>query len=468
MARTKQTARRSTGGKAPRKQLATKAARQSALVRGGVKNPHRYRPGTVALREIRRYQKSVELLIRKLPFQRLVREIAQDFKTDLRFQSSAVVAVQEASEAYLVGLFEDTNLCALHAKRVTIMPKDIQLARRIRGERRGTESSLGYVRIQGLPQAKVARTLDPDRADDRAQNPLRSIEYSEDSESFRIRRNGETHTLDFAVYRSTIQDGKVSVNFRSRNRWVHGVLPTQGEEEWGTQQQRKYFRTHNFEFTRDPMTQHDWNYTLYVIILKSKDVAIEANNPPILAVGQGGIFGYAFGRFKGRGSKQTFDIVHIHGEGGWGRISHFLFRKENERLRRQGLDLKHNAILREKGRVVGWANALTTLSLWKLLRVALEVRGDQAGLIEIEYGQGAPCSNMYKVRADSHARMTFANSAKLELIYKVAGFEIVASGTQKGDGARPIIENTQEWYAEMTGNRIATRIYNGITTSKGD
>ena len=102
---------------------------------GGVKQPHRYRPGTVALREIRRYQKSTELLIRKLPFQRLVREIAQDFKTDLRFQSAAVMALQEASEAYLVGLFEDSNLCAIHAKRVTIMPKDIQLARRIRGER---------------------------------------------------------------------------------------------------------------------------------------------------------------------------------------------------------------------------------------------------------------------------------------------------------------------------------------------
>ncbi|XP_055521051.1 histone H3.v1-like [Leucoraja erinacea] len=136
MARTKQTARRSTGGKAPRKQLTTKAARKSAPATGGVKKPHRYRPGTVALREIRRYQKSTELLIRKLPFQRLVREIAQDFKTDLRFQSSSVMALQEASEAYLVGLFEDTNLCAIHAKRVTIMPKDIQLARRIRGERR--------------------------------------------------------------------------------------------------------------------------------------------------------------------------------------------------------------------------------------------------------------------------------------------------------------------------------------------
>ncbi|XP_016319613.1 histone H3-like [Sinocyclocheilus anshuiensis] len=117
MARTKQTARKSTGGKAPRKQLATKAARKSAPATGGVKKPHRYRPGTVALREIRRYQKSTELLIRKLPFQRLVREIAQDFKTDLRFQSSAVMALQEASEAYLVGLFEDTNLSLAMSER---------------------------------------------------------------------------------------------------------------------------------------------------------------------------------------------------------------------------------------------------------------------------------------------------------------------------------------------------------------
>ena len=82
MARTKQTARKSTGGKAPRKQLASKSARKTnpTTATGGVKKPHRFRPGTVALREIRRYQKSTELLIRKLPFQRLVREIAQDFK----------------------------------------------------------------------------------------------------------------------------------------------------------------------------------------------------------------------------------------------------------------------------------------------------------------------------------------------------------------------------------------------------
>jgi histone H3 len=142
------------GGKAPRKQLASKAARKSAPSTGGVKKPHRYKPGTVALREIRRYQKSTELLIRfvnttslswlesklttknrKLPFQRLVREIAQDFKSDLRFQSSAIGALQESVEAYLVSLFEDTNLCAIHAKRVTIQSKDIQLARRLRGER---------------------------------------------------------------------------------------------------------------------------------------------------------------------------------------------------------------------------------------------------------------------------------------------------------------------------------------------
>ncbi|KAG5219679.1 histone [Salix suchowensis] len=152
------TASKTTNGglrKAPRKQLAAKsAARKTAAVSdllfksnaadalnylggaaGGVKKPHRFRPGTVALREIRRYQKSTELLIRKLPFQRLVREIAQDFKTDLRFQSSAVMALQEAAEAYLVSLFEDTNLAAIHAKRVTIQPKDLALARRLRGER---------------------------------------------------------------------------------------------------------------------------------------------------------------------------------------------------------------------------------------------------------------------------------------------------------------------------------------------
>merc|ERR1740121_1040303 len=127
MARTKHTARKHTGTKHPRKHIAHKAAAKTAST-GGVKKPHRFRPGTVALREIRRFQKSTELLIRKLPFQRLVREIASEYRSELRFQSSAVLALQEASEAYMVGLFEDTNLCAIHAKRVTIMPKDMQLA----------------------------------------------------------------------------------------------------------------------------------------------------------------------------------------------------------------------------------------------------------------------------------------------------------------------------------------------------
>jgi histone H3/H4 len=100
------------------------------VVLGGTGN--RCRPGEVSLREIRRYQKSTELLIRRLPFQRLVRDIAQNYMADLWFASAALGALQEACEAYLIGLFEDTNLCAIHAKRVTIMPRDIQLARRIR------------------------------------------------------------------------------------------------------------------------------------------------------------------------------------------------------------------------------------------------------------------------------------------------------------------------------------------------
>ena len=135
MVRTKQQPRISTGGKTPRKQLATKAASKLAPNTRGVKKPHRYRPGTVALREIRRYQKSTDLLIRKLPFQRLVREITIDLNLvrGIRFQGSALVAMQEAAEAHIVALFEDANLCAIHARRATVMPKDIELARQIRG-----------------------------------------------------------------------------------------------------------------------------------------------------------------------------------------------------------------------------------------------------------------------------------------------------------------------------------------------
>ena len=104
---------------------------------GGVKKPHRYRPGTVALREIRRFQKSTELLVRKAPFDKLVWEIAQDVGIikHLKFQGSAILASQEATEAYATTLFNDANDAAIHAKRKTVLPKDIQLVRRLRGER---------------------------------------------------------------------------------------------------------------------------------------------------------------------------------------------------------------------------------------------------------------------------------------------------------------------------------------------
>jgi histone H3 len=138
MARTKQTARKSTGGKAPRKQLVTKAARKSAPATAGVKKPHRYRPGTVALREIRKYQKSTDLLIRRLPFQRLVREIAQGFKEDCRFQGLVILRMQEQAESFMVSMFEDANLLCIHAKRVTVNEKDLALALRINGKGRST------------------------------------------------------------------------------------------------------------------------------------------------------------------------------------------------------------------------------------------------------------------------------------------------------------------------------------------
>eukprot|EP00984_Skeletonema_dohrnii_P022698 scaffold11802_cov202-Skeletonema_dohrnii-CCMP3373.AAC.2 len=94
----------------------------------------RMRPGEKALREIRKYQSSTSLLLRRLPFARLVREIQYGMtRQPYRWQGSAILALQEAAEAHLVGLFEDSVLCAIHAKRVTIMPKDMQLARRIRG-----------------------------------------------------------------------------------------------------------------------------------------------------------------------------------------------------------------------------------------------------------------------------------------------------------------------------------------------
>ena len=137
MTRTKQASKKFTqSGKAPRKTISFKApARKTTPIQMNIKRPRRYRPGTIALREIRKFQKSTDLLIRKLPFQRVVKEIATKYKSDLRFQSQAILALQEACEAYLVSLFGDTNLCAIHAKRVTIMAKDMMLAKRIRGEK---------------------------------------------------------------------------------------------------------------------------------------------------------------------------------------------------------------------------------------------------------------------------------------------------------------------------------------------
>jgi histone H3 len=130
MTRTKHTARKSTGGKTVRKIVTPSPLSQSS--QSTPRKKRRYRPGTLALREIRHFQTTTMHLIRHLPFQRLVRQIAHEFNNSLRFQRSAMEALQEASEAFLVGMFEDANLCAIHARRVTIMPKDLQLVRRIR------------------------------------------------------------------------------------------------------------------------------------------------------------------------------------------------------------------------------------------------------------------------------------------------------------------------------------------------
>jgi len=136
MARTKQVASKSTNHSRTAisgKKLMSKKSLPSKAPALKPKKAHRFKPGTVALREIRRYQRSTDLLIPKLPFQRLVKEIAQQLNADIRFQSSALAALQESAEAYLTILFEDSNLCAIHAKRVTIQPKDLQLAQRLKG-----------------------------------------------------------------------------------------------------------------------------------------------------------------------------------------------------------------------------------------------------------------------------------------------------------------------------------------------
>ena len=134
MARTKRTARKDEVGK-KRSAFVKKQPKSQTGQASAQQQPHRYWPGTVVLREIRRYQKSTELLIRKLPFQHLVRKILQGYGVGYRVTPAMMMALQEAAEAYLVQLLEDSNLCAIHAKCITIQPKDIQLARRIHGER---------------------------------------------------------------------------------------------------------------------------------------------------------------------------------------------------------------------------------------------------------------------------------------------------------------------------------------------
>ena len=132
------------GGKQPRKHLLHKVLRRNKSLTRGVKKPNRYCPGLLALREIRRYQQSTECLIKRTPFNKLIKEISQQYRVcpycpgmpsvQVRFQSTALAALQEAAENFIVGLFEDMNLLAGHARRVTVMPQDIRLALRIQGD----------------------------------------------------------------------------------------------------------------------------------------------------------------------------------------------------------------------------------------------------------------------------------------------------------------------------------------------
>ncbi|KAI3438399.1 hypothetical protein D9Q98_000831 [Chlorella vulgaris] len=134
MARTKQKQPQSPAKRAASKSASKKRKSPLKAQAAAAKKPHRFRPGTVALREIRKYQRSTSLLIRKMPFARLAREITNNVAPEpFRWTAEGLLALQEATEDFVVHLLEDCNLCAIHAKRVTIMPKDMQLARRIRG-----------------------------------------------------------------------------------------------------------------------------------------------------------------------------------------------------------------------------------------------------------------------------------------------------------------------------------------------
>ena len=140
----KPTAKKITkGGKQPHQHILWKMLKQNSVT-SGIKKPHRYHPGLLALHEIRRYQQSTENLIKRTPFNKLIKEISQEYRicpdgpgtpsVQVHFQSTALAALQEAAENFLIGLFEDVNLLAIHAKRVTVMPRDIRLALRIRGD----------------------------------------------------------------------------------------------------------------------------------------------------------------------------------------------------------------------------------------------------------------------------------------------------------------------------------------------
>ena len=148
------------------KSLKSKAIKKTAPAEGGMKDKAKrhYKPGTVALREIKKYQKAMNMLLPRAPFQRLVRSITMSLDPDLRFQSQSLLALQEAAEAYVVSLFEDTNLCAIHAKRMTIQKKDMELARRIRGDRhydfRDTQPKTGDEVFLQLPYSNNKDKMD--------------------------------------------------------------------------------------------------------------------------------------------------------------------------------------------------------------------------------------------------------------------------------------------------------------------
>lgn len=132
MVRTKQDARKPSSGQG--KPTPAKLPRPPAS-KGGVQKRHKYRYGTVSLNsDLGRYEHSTAPLIPALPFQRVIKEVVSEFKSDFRIQSSAMMAVQQASEVYMVRVFEGSQLCAFHDKRVTVMPKDILLTMRLRGE----------------------------------------------------------------------------------------------------------------------------------------------------------------------------------------------------------------------------------------------------------------------------------------------------------------------------------------------